>query len=105
MSELSPNIITILSWILILLGCFLVLMGSIGFIKFKDFWTRIHSASVIDTGGIIFIVIGMCLQLGISWATLKLILILVFLLITGPTASHAIANAAFISGLKPKRKK
>ncbi len=105
MIESLQFLVEALSWFSIILGCFCVLIGSIGFIRFENFWTRLHSASVIDTGGIIFFVVGMCLQLGFSWITLKLILIMLFMLITGPTASHAIANAAYISGLRPHEEK
>ena len=42
------------------------------------------------------------MQAGFSLVTFKLILIAVFIFITGPTASHAIANAALVSGLLPK---
>ena len=41
------------------------------------------------------------LQGGLTLVTVKLALILVFLLLTGPTATHALAHAALISGLKP----
>ncbi|WP_274620328.1 monovalent cation/H(+) antiporter subunit G [Colwellia maritima] len=34
-------------------------------------------------------------------ATLKLFAIMVFLLLTGPTSTYALANAALLSGLKP----
>jgi len=43
----------------------------------------------------------MMLQTGLTLITVKLVLIVLFLLITGPTASHAVANAAFVSGSRP----
>lgn len=49
----------------------------------------------------ILLLAGMALQAGVSLITIKLILIGVFLFITGPTATHAVANAALVSGLKP----
>jgi len=42
------------------------------------------------------------LQAGATLATIKLAAILVFLLITSPTASNALASAAILSGLKPE---
>ena len=41
------------------------------------------------------------LQSGLTLATIKLMAILVFMLLTGPTATYALANAALLSGLKP----
>ena len=31
-----------------------------------------------------------------------LVLLIVFLFLTGPTATHAVASAALVSGMKPK---
>ena len=39
---------------------------------------------------------------GFTLVTVKLIIIGVFLFITGPTSTHAVANAALMSGLRPK---
>ena len=101
MVELTINIV---SWVLILLGSGLVLIGSLGFFRLPDFWSRLHAASVIDSGGMILIVLGMCFQAGLSLITVKLFLIAIFLVITGPTATHAVANAALVSGLMIKNK-
>ena len=92
-------IINFVSWTSIILGSFLVLLGSAGFFRFPDFWSRLHAASIIDSGGMILIVLGMAFQAGFTLVTVKLGLIAIFLIITGPTATHAIANAARVSGL------
>ncbi|GHA45547.1 sodium:proton antiporter [Amylibacter ulvae] len=92
----------IISWILILSGSFFSIVGALGSLRFPDFWSRLHAASVTDSGGMILLLAGMCVQAGLGLITVKLILIGVFLFITGPTATHAVANAAFVSGLKPK---
>ena len=66
-----------------------------------DLFTRLHPAGVADTVGAGFILLGFMLQGGLSLVTLKLVLILVFLFFTTPTASHALARAALLDGLKP----
>ena len=91
--------IDIVSWVLILLGSSLIAIGSFGFFRLPDFWSRLHAASVIDSGGMILLILGMCFQAGFSLITVKLFLIAIFLVITGPTATHAVANAALVSGL------
>ena len=50
----------------------------------------------------ILIFLGMILQSGFSLVTMKLFAIMLFLLLTGPTATYALANAALLSGLKPE---
>lgn len=90
-----------LSWILLVLGGGFVFVGGVGALRLPNFYTRIHAASLTDTMGTVLILVGIMLQAGLSLATIKLIAILVFLLLTGPTATYALANAALLSGMKP----
>lgn len=94
-------IIDILSWIFILGGSAFVIIGAFGTWRFPDFWSRLHAASITDSAGVILLIVGMCLQAGLTLVTIKLIVIGVFLFITGPTATHAVANAALVSGHRP----
>lgn len=86
---------------LILTGCFFVIAGALGVLRMPDFYTRMHAAGMTDTLGAEFVLFGLMLQTGFSQSTLKLLLVALFLFLTSPTASHAIANAAHKSGLKP----
>lgn len=95
-------IIFSLSWICMISGSFFVLVGAIGTLRLPDFWSRLHAASITDSGGMILLVAGMCLQAGPTLVTVKLLIIGAFLFITGPTAAHAIANAALVTGLRPE---
>lgn len=92
----------ILSWAFITGGSMFMIIGAIGACRFPDFWTRLHAVSIIDTGGVLLLIAGMVMQSGFTLVTFKLVMIGIFLFITGPTASHAVANAALISGLMPK---
>lgn len=92
---------TYLSWALLVLGGFLCVSGSVGLLRFPDFFTRMHAASVTDTLATGMILAGLMLQAP-TWIVFgKLVMILVFVLLTGPTAGHALAKAALHSGLKP----
>ena len=95
------TIIDILSWLSFLVGGFFLFIGSLGMVRLQDFWARLHAASVIDSAGLGLLLFGMMLQAGLTFVTVKLVLIVIFLLITGPTATHAVANAAFVSGSRP----
>jgi multicomponent Na+:H+ antiporter subunit G len=70
-------------------------------LRFPDFFTRLHAASVIDTLGSMLIVLGLILQAGLSLVTVKLLLIIFLILFTTPTAAHALARAALHGKLKP----
>ena len=95
-------VIDILSWICLLGGSFFTIVGALGILRLPDFRARLHASSVAESGGMILIILGLCLQAGISLITVKLIIIGIFLFITGPTSTHAIANAALVTGWRPK---
>lgn len=93
--------VDIVSWVLLAVGGACVLIGGIGGLRLPNFYTRIHAASLTDTMATILIFSGMMLQAGFTLAALKLFAIMLFLLLTGPTATYALASAALLSGLKP----
>ena len=95
-------IIDILSWICLLGGGLLGIIGGIGIHRFPDFYSRQHATGITDTLCAMLILLGLGLQAGMSLAAFKLALIFMFLFLTSPTASHALANAAMHGGLKPK---
>lgn len=94
-------VLDILSAILLFTGGFLVFVGGFGVIRMPEFYTRMHAASLTDTGGAALILIGLILQGGFTLIPVKLAAIFLFLFLTSPTASYALANAALLSGVKP----
>ena len=95
------TLVDILSWVLLTLGGLSVLIGGIGALRMPDLYTRMHAASVTDSMGTILVLLGIMLQAGWSLATIKLIAILLFLLLTSPTSSYALASAALLAGTRP----
>ncbi len=95
-------VIDVISWILLTAGGCFVFIGGLGALRLPSFYTRMHAASLTDGMGTILILIGIMLQAGWSLAAVKLIAILGCLLLTGPTASYALANSALLSGVKPE---
>lgn len=91
-----------LSWCLMGSGCIFVLIGALGVLNLPEFWSRLHAASVVESAGMILLIAGLCVHSGLSLITVKLILLIIFLFLTGPTATHAVASAALVSGMKPK---
>jgi multicomponent Na+:H+ antiporter subunit G len=84
-----------------MVGGILCLVGAIGVIRFPDVYTRLQAASVTDTGGAWLALLGMMLMAPNPWTFFELALIFMVLFITGPAASHALANAAHVAGLEP----
>lgn len=92
-------VLDIVSSVLLIAGVFFGLSGAIGLFKFPDFFTRVHAASVTDSIASILIIGGLLLQTSFDLNTAKLLFILLFLMITSPTASHALAKSARHGGL------
>jgi len=93
--------IEILSWLCILVGAFFCLVGGLGLLRLPDFFSRMHAAALTDTLGAGLVLVGLMFQAGLSLITFKLLAILFFLLLTSPTATHALAKAALAAGIKP----
>ena len=98
-------VVWIASWALVLSGCVFIVAGGVGMVRLPDLYTRLHAASVTDTGGAVLLSMGLFLQalftFGNFIAAVKVLLILFFTLFTAPTASHALAKTALLSGRVP----
>lgn len=90
----------VLVGILLASGGLFGLVGGAGLLRFPDFYTRLHAAGITDTMCALLIVLGLAVSTGWALITLKLLLILLFLLFTSPTATHALARAAVADGLE-----
>lgn len=95
-------VIDILSAVFLAGGAFFSLVGGIGLVRMPDFYSRMQGASVTETLGVGFILIGLLLQAGLTLVAVKLAVIGLLILLASPTSSHALAKAALLSGLKPK---
>ncbi len=94
-------LVDLLSWLLLLSGGFFVLVGSLGLNRMPDFYTRNHATSIIDTLGAGLIIAGLILQSPDWIGAVKLALIMIFLFITSPTSTHALAKSALHGRLEP----
>ena len=91
----------VLSWILLGAGSFFVLTSGLGLLRMPDVFSRLHPSGLTDTMGAGLVLTGLMLQAGWSLVSVKLLLILLFLFFTSPTATHALAHAALLGGLTP----
>ncbi len=94
-------IIDVLSWALLVLGSAFCLIAAIGVLRLPDYFSRIHAAGILDTLGAGAVILGLVLQGGLTMVTVKLVLIFVFIIITSPTATHALARAALHDDFEP----
>ena len=94
-------ILDIASWAALVTGGVLIMTGGLGVVRFPDLYTRMHAASLTETGGAGLVLFGLMLQAGFTVVTVKLLLILWFLLFTGPVSTHVLAKAALHGKLEP----
>jgi multicomponent Na+:H+ antiporter subunit G len=93
--------------LLLVLGLVFFTGGAVGILRFPDFYSRLHPAGKLDTAGQLFAMAAVALHVaqdltaaGLLTAA-KIMLIVVFVYITSPTATHAIVDAGVRAGLEP----
>lgn len=95
-------LLDIASWVLLVIGGAFCVIGAVGLLRMPDFFTRMHAASLVETLGAAFILLGLMLQTGPTLVTVKLLAIGVLLFFTSPVATHALARAALARGVEPE---
>jgi multicomponent Na+:H+ antiporter subunit G len=96
--------------ILLAFGLLFFTGGAVGIVRLPDFYTRLHPAGKLDTAGLVTTMGALALYTlyPFSWSNvltaLKIVLIVVFIFITSPTATHAIVDAGVRAGLAPWEK-
>ncbi len=85
---------------LLLIGVLFDLFGCIGLVRLPDIYNRLQAATKCVTLGTCLILIGSAVVVGSAAIVLKSLLFIIFLLITSPTAAHALAKASHASGIR-----
>jgi multicomponent Na+:H+ antiporter subunit G len=84
---------------------------TIGLLRLPDFYSRMHAAGKGDTLSSLLMLLALVLyefheiSLANLLVALKILLIVVFIFMASPTATHAIIDAGFESGVQPWTKK
>ena len=101
-------VIDVVSGILLVSGAAFCVIGGIGLLRLPDFYTRTHAATITDTMGVTLVLGGLALREVSSLVAgdgsvnviVKLIVLIVFIYLTSPTAGHALAKAAYAGGVR-----
>ena len=96
-------ITNIISTIFIIAGLFFVLVGTIGLLRFPDFYTRMHATGKCDTLGEGLMLIGLMVYQGFDLISVKMLFLVIFIFVANPVATHAIARRAYKVGLEAWR--
>lgn len=83
---------------LLALGGLVVIVTSLlGVFRFRFALNRMHAAGAIDSLGLLLIAASLIVAFGFSAASLKLLLVVVFLWLTSPVASHLVSRLEVIT--------
>jgi len=93
-------LIDIIGNIFLGVGAACALIGAMGIVRLPDVYNRLHAQTVSIVGGAIMVLLGISLIEGLSLYSLKALTIALFMFLTSPVGSHAIARAAHKSGVK-----
>ena len=93
--------IELLADLLMVLGTVFLLAAAIGVLRFPDIYSRLHAAGKGDTLGQALVLLGLMLLAGATLISVKLAFIILFVLVFNPTATHALARGAWVSGIRP----
>ena len=91
----------------LVLGFIFFLGGAVGILRMPDFYSRLHPAGKLDTLGILAMVTGLALyslehfSLVALLLAIKMFLIVFFVFLSSPTATHSIVDAGMRAGLRP----
>lgn len=94
-------LLDIVSGLFLLIGGMLCITGGIGLLRLPDFFSRVHASGLTETLAAPLLLVGLMMQMEWSLDLLKVLMILVFILATNPTASHSMAKAALHGGRRP----
>jgi multicomponent Na+:H+ antiporter subunit G len=90
----------VIGYILISIGILFDIFGCIGLVRFPDVYNRLQAATKCVTLGTIMLLVGVALASGHGAMAAKAIICAVFIILTSPTAAHAIAKGAYSSGVE-----
>ncbi len=90
----------IIGLIIIAIGILADLIGAIGLVRFPDLYTRLQASTKCVTLGTCGIFFGVFVYSGFNQLGFKALLIMLFIFLTSPVSSHALARAAYKSCVK-----
>lgn len=94
---MANNILSVAGLVFLVFGIFVFFTAVLGLYRFDYVLNRMHAAAVGDALGIFCILVGVILFHVPTLSSLKALLILVFMWITSPVASHLIAQVETVT--------
>ncbi len=94
------SVLLIIAIVSVSLGTFFSGVGVLGYFRFPDVYTRLHTTGKIGVFGVVFLLVAAAVKGDAAWG--YALVLIFFLLASGPATAHAMASAAHRIGLKRK---
>ncbi len=94
--------IKLIGAIITLIGSIFILLGSIGLVRMPDFYNRVQTGTKASTLGTMLSLLGVGI-IHLDWAG-KIIILILFVLMTNPLSSHVLARAAHFTNVRMTRR-
>lgn len=86
---------------LVIAGAAFFFVGTLGLLRFPDFYSRVHAVTKCDALGAGLVLLGLAIWHGPDGESVRILALIGLILVSSPTAGHALARAAFRTGLAP----
>lgn len=92
-------ILTLSAAVLVCLGTFFSVVAVLGYFRFPDVYTRLHTIGKVGVFGAVFLLAASAFRGDSAWG--YALVLIFFLIASGPATAHAIASAAYRLGFRP----
>ncbi len=93
-------VVTLIGRGVVVLGLLFIASGVFSVLRYREFYSRIVTTAKVDTVGFITVLLGVVILEGFSFVSLKILLIVLFEMLTSPLSTHAIAHSAYTAGYR-----
>lgn len=94
------SLIQILVIVFVTLGTFFSVVAVAGYIRLPDVFCRLHTTGKVTVFGVVLLLVATAMWSPVTWG--HALVLVFFLLATGPSTAHAMGSAAFRIGLPRK---
>ena len=85
-------------------GIVFQLFGIFGILRHRDFYVNLTLSSLIDSAGLLTILVGLIILNGLTMASLKIGFVIFLMLLLNPLTNHILGRGAYLSKYQPQRR-
>jgi multicomponent Na+:H+ antiporter subunit G len=88
-----------ITYVILAISWLFIIFGMIAIFRLKNMYARILAATTIDTVASLLVLIGLMFAAGSFNFIIRLVILLLFLLVTNPISSHVNIRSAYLMGI------